>query len=159
MQQMDRDRDKNGGGNQRPSSLLDKQLEEILRTAERARRRQIFWQRVRSMPTRALRSLRGGRRLSAGRLMGLGFALCIVATLVRGMLPWLSALLILAGVILFVSPIFLSFRRGGGAGAHEERLWRGRVIEYPHRDPLQSASAWVRRTWRRLRGGPPPGRR
>src|SRR5689334_23758943 len=107
MQQMDRDRDKNGSSNARPSSLLDKQLEEILRSAERMRRRQLFWRRVRGLAGSVLTLPRRGRRISSGRLMGMGLALCLLAGFLGHAIPVLSGILVLVGALLFLSPIVL----------------------------------------------------
>jgi hypothetical protein len=160
MQQMDRDRDreKKGESSPRPNSLLDKQLEDILRTAERAHRRQLFWRRVRGVGSVVAGSATRRRGLTSGRLMAWGLGLCVIAVLVGRAVPGLTALLLLAGVILFISPVFLSFGRGGAGGARNERLWRGRVIEYPRNDLLAGGRRWVQRAVRRLRGnGPRPG--
>jgi hypothetical protein len=160
MQQMDRDRDreKKGESSPRPNSLLDKQLEDILRTAERAHRRQLFWRRVRGVGSVVAGSATRRRGLTSGRLMAWGLGLCVIAVLIGRAVPGLTALLLLAGVILFISPVFLSFGRGGAGGARDERLWRGRVIEYPRNDLLAGGRRWVQRAVRRLRGnGPRPG--
>ncbi|MDQ2810184.1 MAG: hypothetical protein M3Z04_25170, partial [Chloroflexota bacterium] len=66
MQQMDRDREKNGGegagkptGKPTGTGLLDRQLEEILRNAERNHRRQLWWRQVRGRARGALGQGRG----------------------------------------------------------------------------------------------------
>ena len=155
MQQMDRDRDKNGSSNAHSSSLLDKQLEEILRTAERSRRRQLFWRRVRGVVSGMAVWPRRGRRVSAGRLMGMGFALCVLAGLFSRAVPWLATLLVLAGALLFLSPIVLNFGRRGASGGRDQRIWRGRVIEYSDGEGWRTTQAWFQKMLRRMRGGPP----
>ncbi len=159
MQQMDRDRDKNGGSNPRPPSLLDKQLEEILRTSARTHRRQVFWRRLRQTTSGVLGPRGRGKGLSAGRLMVMGFALCVAAVLVGHAIAGLSTLLALVGVVLFLSPLFLGLGRRGRAEGRDERIWRGRVINYPGEDPLQAGRLWIERMIRRLRGRPPGGPR
>lgn len=157
MQQMDRDRDRNGDSSAKPhaNSLLDRQLEEILRTAERTHRRQLFWRRLRgTMGLVAGRSVGRRRGLSAGRLMVLGLGLCLAGMLVGRLVPGLSMVLLLAGVVVCCSPIFLA--RGSSPFGREERIWRGRVIGYQQDTPLERARQWVQALWRRLRGDPPP---
>jgi hypothetical protein len=160
MQQMGRDREKNGDSNPRPNPLLEKQLEEILRNAERTHRRQLFWRRVRTMAqTSVAPRTRGRRGFSAGRLMALGLVVCLAGALIGQSIAWLSAMLLLAGGILFISPIFLSLARGGHMTGPEERMWRGRPVQYGHTDPLAGGRRWVQEMLRRMRGGPPPRNR
>ena len=160
MQQMGRDREKNGDSNPRPNPLLEKQLEEILRNAERTHRRQLFWRRVRSMAQATVTPrTRGQRGPSAGRLMALGLAVGVVGALIGQGIAWLSALLLLVGAILFISPIFLSLARGGHMTGPEERLWRGRPVQYSRNDPFAAGRRWVQEMLRRMRGGPPPRNR
>jgi hypothetical protein len=160
MQQMGRDREKNGDSNPRPNPLLEKQLEEILRNAERTHRRQLFWRRVRSMTQAAVTPrTRGQRGPSAGRLMALGLVVCVVGALIGQSIAWLSAVLLLAGAILFISPIFLSLARGGHMMGPEERLLRWRPVQYSRNDPFAGGRRWVQEMLRRMRGGPPPRNR
>jgi hypothetical protein len=159
MQQMDRDRDKNSSSNARPPTLLDKQLEDILRTAERTRRRRLFWQRLRNTGRGLVAWRRRGRRVESGRLMGLGFVLCLVAGFLGRGAPMLSSVLVLLGAILFLSPIVLNYGRRGGPGGREERLWRGRVVDYSDDQRWRTTQAWIGRMLRRFRGGGPRGGR
>jgi len=159
MQQMDRDRDKNGSSNPRPPSLLDKQLDDILRTAERTHRRRLFWQRLRNTGRSFTAAGRRGRRVSSGRLMAMGFGLCFLAGFLGRGAPMLSAVLVLAGAILFLSPIVLNFGRRGSSGGRDERVWRGRAVEYPDDERWRTTQAWFRGMFQRLRGGGPPGAR
>jgi len=162
MQQMDRDREKNGGegagkpvGKPAGTGLLDRQLEEILRNAERTHRRQLLWRRVRGTAGVALGQ--GQRAALPSRLLAWGAALCLISLLISGINPVLSTWLILAGVILILSPIFINVRRGGGGG--NQHVWRGRVIEYPPADSFAAGRVWLQGLLRRLRGGPPGPRR
>lgn len=155
MQQMDRDRDKNGRPNPSSHSLLEKQLEEILRNTERSHRRQLFWRRVRGFARTAVRPATRGRASIAGRLMAVGLGLCLLAMLISPAARGLAAFLVLAGVILVISPVFLGLGRRGRGGIGEERLWRGRVIRYPDNTAWGAGRAWVQQWWRRMRGGPP----
>ncbi|HUS13720.1 MAG TPA: hypothetical protein VM536_01765 [Chloroflexia bacterium] len=152
MQQMDRDREKNSGPNPRPNPLLDKQLQEILRNAERTHRRQLLWNRVRG--TAGVVFGRAGRRgWTSGRLIGLAIGCWLLAALIGRAVPGLGSVLLIGGVVLF----FYALLRGAGArGPGGERIWRGRVIEYQQDDPLAGARNWLRQTMARLRGGPPP---
>ena len=78
----------------------------------------------------------------------------------RGLLPGfggLGSLLILGGVVLFLSPIVLSLGRprgGGSATSSDEKLWRGRPVVY-HDNSWQATRARLNDWVRRLRGGPP----
>jgi hypothetical protein len=144
MQQQNQDRDRNGGNPPPGSNLIDRQIEEILRNAERTHRRQLFWKRVRDTAG----SLFGGpQRVTAGRLMAWGLGLCLLGVLVSAPMPALSGWIILAGIILFLSPIFLNVRKGGGFG-REQRIWRGRVIDDPG-DPWRGGREWLRNLFRR----------
>jgi len=156
MQQMDRDRDreKKGDSHLRPNSLLDKQLDDILRTAERTHRRQLFWRRLRGTSTLVLGRARGRRGWTSGRLMLTGLGLCLLATIIGRALPEITALLITGGVILFISPVFMSFRRGGAA-RRDPQMWRGRVIDYGQDDPFRAGREWLQQRFRRGRGKPP----
>ncbi len=160
MQQMDRDREKNGGegpgkpvGKPTGTGLLDRQLEEILRNAERTHRRQLWWRRVRGTARVALGQGRGRTSL-ASRLLIWGAGLCLIGLLISGINPVLSGWLVLAGVILLLSPIFVNVRRGG-VGGRTQHVWRGRIIEYRPDDSFATGRAWLQGLLRRLRGGPP----
>lgn len=164
MQQMDRDREKNGGdGPDKPSGkplgtgLLDRQLEEILRNAERNHRRQLWWRQVRGTARAVLGP--GRRRASLpGRLLAWGGGLCLVGLLISGISPVLSGWLVLAGVILLLSPIFVNVGRGG-MGGRTEHVWRGRTIVYRTDDAFAAGRVWLQGLLARLRGGPPGPRR
>ncbi len=164
MQQMDRDREQNGGegpgkpaGKPAGTGLLDRQLEEILRNAERTHRRQLWWRRVRGTAGMALGA--GRRRATLpGRLLACGAGLCLIGLLISGINPVLSGWLVLAGVILLLSPIFVNVRRGG-VGSGNQHVWRGRIIEYPPAGSFTAGRAWLQGLLHRLRGGPPGPRR
>ena len=164
MQQMDRDREKNGGegpgkphGTPAGTGLLDRQLEEILRNAERTHRRQLWWRQVRGT-ARAVLTRSRSRASLPGRLMAWGAGLCLVGLLISGLNPVLSGYLVLAGVILLLSPIFVNVRRGG-MGGRTEHVWRGRKIEYPADSSFAAGREWLQGLLARLRGGPPGPRR
>jgi len=151
MQQMDRDGEKKRDSNPHPNSLLDKQLEEILRNAERTHQRQLFWRRLRETTGAVAGGVTPGRRrkITPGRLMAWGVGCLLAAILLARFIPAVSTVLMVAGVVLF----FFAVLRASGSGSSppDQRVWRGRVIEYPEGDPLET----VRRWFRRLRGGPP----
>jgi hypothetical protein len=145
MQQQNQDRDRNGGNPPPGSNLIDRQIEEILRNAERTHRRQLFWKQARDMAG----NLIGGRsrRVTAGRLMAWGLGLCLLGVLLSAPAPALSGWIVLAGIILFLSPILLNVR-SGGAFSREQRIWRGRVIEDTN-DPWRDTRDWWRNLFRR----------
>ncbi len=86
--------------------------------------------------------------------MAAGAALCLIGLLISGLSPILSGWLTVAGVILILSPIFINIRRGG-AGGRDQRIWRGRIVEYSSDDPFRAGREWAQGLLRRLRGGPP----
>ncbi len=145
--------------NNEPKPLYERQLDEILRGVERTQRRQRFWEGL----LRSVRRLRVPRRGSGGFpyswLIGLALALAVAGMVLRGLLPGfggLGSLLILGGVVLFLSPIVLSLGRPRGGGTTvggDEKLWRGRPVVYndPWENTRNRLNSWVRR----LRGGPP----
>jgi hypothetical protein len=144
--------------NNEPKPLYERQLDEILRGVERTQRRRQFWTGLQA----GLRRLRGGQAVGFpySRLIGLALALAVAGMVLRGLLPGfggLGSLLILGGVILFLSPIVLSLGRprGGSGVGGDEKLWRGRPVIY-HDDPWQATRARLTDWVRRLRGGPPP---
>ena len=144
MQQQNQDRDRNSGNPPPNPSLIDRQIEEILRNAERTHRRQLFWKRARDM---AGGLFGGGRPMTAGRLMAWGVGLCLLGLLLSTPAPALSGWIVLAGIILFLSPIVLNVRNGG-AFSRDQRVWRGRVIEDTS-DPWRDTRAWFRNLFRR----------
>ena len=111
----------------------------------------------RSTPSRAPRQTRftmpDWKRLSSGQYMLLAFAAAILAVLVNGISPFLSTVLIILAVILFLLPIVLyrnTCTTSGGYSPHEEKRWRGQVIDFNTRrqvtnDPLAGIKRWLRR--------------
>ncbi len=94
-------------------------------------------------PSLASLTPRAGSLLWLGLVLGLPLA----AALLNGIVPWLAAWLVLAGIFVFLSP--LVGRLVGLVRYDERRLWRGRVIEVPYRG--NSFGAWWRYqlwTWR-----------
>lgn len=147
-------------GDNESKPLYERQLDEILRGVERTQRRRQFWEGLQ----RSVRRLRAPRKAGVGfpysRLIGLALALAVGGMVLRGLLPGfggLGSLLILGGVVLFLSPILLSLGRprgGGGAAGGDDKLWRGRPVIY-HDDPWQTTRARLNDWVRRLRGDPP----
>ncbi len=145
--------------NNEPKPLYERQLDEILRGVERTQRRRQVWTGLRQ----SVQRLRGPRRVGFpySKLIGLALALAVAGMVLRGLLPGfggLGSLLILGGVVLFLSPILLSLGRprggGGAAPGADDKLWRGRPVVY-HDDPWQTTRARLNDWVRRLRGDPP----
>ncbi|MGI8587881.1 MAG: hypothetical protein ACR2M0_09370 [Chloroflexia bacterium] len=141
-----RDHEKNDDADQRRRTLLDKQLDEILQTAERTHKRELMRRRLRGTADAVF----GGRLASPGRLMGLGILLWLAALVTGHSMPVVTNMLLIAGLVL-VGIAFFSSARNGGAAQPPERLWRGRVVEYKRDDPLAAARKWVQDLARRLR--------
>ena len=147
--------------NNEPKPLYERQLDEILRETERTHQRRQFWTGLQS---RLLR-LRAGRNRSLpySRLLLGGVALAIVGIVLQSLLPGLrglGGLLILGGVLLFLSPVVFSLFRGHGATGSpaNEKLWRGRPVVYGDdawRARLNGLVRWFRGGSNRPRGGPP----
>ena len=145
-----------------PRPLYERQLDAILQGAARTQQRRQFWTTLRGLVGRAL----GGRGsgIPHSRLLLAGVVLAVVGVLLRGLLPAAGGLLILLGIVLFLSPVVLSFGRPRGAGRPaEEKLWRGRPVVYDD-DPWQTARTRLNGVIRWFRGGssppkPPPRNR
>jgi hypothetical protein len=113
----------------------------------------------RSTPTRVPRQSGAGftmpnwKRLSSGQYMLLGFGAAILAVLVNNISSFLSTVLIILAIILFLLPIFLYRSTGttsGGYSPTEQKRWRGQVIDFNTRrevtnDPLAGIKRWLKR--------------
>ncbi len=145
--------------NNEPKPLYERQLDEILRGVERTQRRQKFWEGLQRSVRRGRVPRRGGG-FPYSWLIGLALALAVAGMVLRGLLPGfggLGSLLILGGVVLFLSPIVLSLGRpkGGTTMSADEKLWRGRPVVYGN-DPWETTRNRLNDWVRRLRGGGPP---
>jgi len=158
---MDKDNEKEPVGKSNP--LIERQIEEILRSSERTYRRKMLWNRIGNGINHFFRRLgQGGRGSPSSRLMLWGLLLTLAGVFVAGgpAAKPIASLLVLAGIIMFISPIFLSFRRAGGRGtspgSNEGKYWRGRSLN--EEDPWQATKQQVNNVARWLRGGknPPP---
>ena len=75
------------------------------------------------------------------------------AVVVNGISSLLSTVLVILAIILFLLPIVLYRNTGtttGGYSPHEEKRWRGQVIDFNTRrqvqnDPLAGIKRWLRR--------------
>lgn len=156
--------------NNEPKPLYERQLDEILRGAERTQQRRQVWT---GLLERLGRLGRGGtsRRRAGGlpfsRLLLFGIGLAVAGVVLQSLVPALrgvSGWLILGGILLFLSPIVLSLGRprgSGGMGDPGERLWRGRPVVYdtdPWRARFNSLLRWFRGGSNRPPPGPPPRR-
>jgi hypothetical protein len=148
--------------NNEPRPLYERQLDEILRESDRVQQRRQFWAGTRRTVSRLFAG--GSHTLPHSRLIGVGLVLLIVGGVLRGALPTLGGLLILGGVLLFLSPIVLSFGRprgGSSLGPGDEKLWRGRPVVYGDdpwrttRNRVNGVVRWFRGGSNRPRGGPP----
>lgn len=101
-----------------------------------------------------LPSMPNWKRLSAGQYMMAAFGVALLAVLLRGFAGGaLSTLLIVVAALLFLLPIVLYRSTGttsGGYSPHEEKRWRGQVIDFNTRrditdDPLARVKRWFRR--------------
>jgi hypothetical protein len=111
----------------------------------------------RSTPSRAPRQARftmpDWKRLSSGQYMLLAFAVAILAVMVNGISSFISTVLVILAVILFLLPIVLYRNTGttsGGYSPTEEKRWRGQVIDFNTRrevtnDPFAGIKRWFRR--------------
>jgi hypothetical protein len=157
--------------NNEPKPLYERQLEEILRDVERTQQRRQIWSELLERLGRLGRG-RGraggsrGRSLPFSRLLLFGIGLAVAGVVLQSLVPTLrgvGGLLILGGILLFLSPIVLSLGRprGGAPGDPGERLWRGRPVVY-HTDPwrtrLNDLLRWFRGGSNRPPPGPPPRR-
>ena len=109
--------------NNEPKPLYERQLDEILRGVERTQRRRQFWVGLQATLRRFRRPGRAGVGFPYSRLIGLALALAVAGMVLRGLLPGfggLGSLLILGGVVLFLSPIVLSLGRPRGGGSATE---------------------------------------
>jgi uncharacterized membrane protein YGL010W len=71
----------------------------------------------------------GGFKVSAGKLMLASFALLLLALTLSAAGIGNVALLLVAGLVLFVIAYVLFFVGSGGSAAAYEKRWRGRLIE------------------------------
>ena len=151
--------------NNEPKPLYERQLDEILRGVERTQQRRQVWtgllERLGRLGRAGAGRSRGRSLLPFSRLLMLGIALAVTGVLLRGLNSGLGGLLILCGILLFLSPLVLSWGRprGGAGGGTDERLWRGRPVVY-NDDPWSATRARFNDLLRWFRGGsnrPPPG--
>lgn len=154
---MNMDRDKEP--TPKPNPIIEKQIQEILRNSERTYRRKIFWNRLSNGVSGFFSRVGqgGGRSASPfGRLMLWGIVLVVLGMIASGIGPVrpIASLLVLGGIVLFLSPIFLSIRRtGGGSGySGDEKYWRGRPVVTGD-DPWGSTKQQFQGVMRWLRGG------
>lgn len=93
------------------------------------------------------------KRLSSGQYIAGAFGAALLAVLVRQFSPALASILVILSVVLFIVPIILYRSTGtssGGWSTHEEKRWRGQVIDFNTRrnltdDPLAGIKRWLRR--------------
>jgi len=88
--------------------------------------------------------------------LGLSVGLPLLATLVRTASPLAGSLMVIAGILLFISPLVLALF--GFIRRDRRPLWRGRIIEMPDRSGSINATwryrVWVwRQRWERWRSG------
>lgn len=99
-------------------------------------------------------SMPNWKRLGSGQYILLAFGAALLAVVLRNVLPdiFIIALIVLSA-IFFLIPIVLYSNTGntsGGYSPHEEKHWRGQVIDFSTRrdvsnDPLESIKRWFRR--------------
>jgi Flp pilus assembly protein TadB len=111
----------------------------------------------RSSPTRVPRqtgfTMPDWKRLSSGQYMLLAFGAAILAVVVNDISSFLSTVLVILAIILFVMPIILYRTTGTSSGGYsptEQKRWRGQVIDFNTRrevsnDPLAGIKRWLRR--------------
>jgi hypothetical protein len=111
----------------------------------------------RSTPTRVPRqtgfTMPDWKRLSSGQYMLLAFGAAILAVVVNNISSFLSTVLVILAIILFLLPIVLYRSTGttsGGYSPTEQKRWRGQVIDFNTRrevndDPLAGIKRWFRR--------------
>jgi hypothetical protein len=93
------------------------------------------------------------KRLSAGQYIMAAFGVALLAIVVRSVSPALASIMVILAAVLFLVPIFVYRSTGtttGGWSAHEEKRWRGQVIDFNTRrdvtnDPLAGIKRWFRR--------------
>ena len=93
------------------------------------------------------------RRMSAGQYMAAAFGLAFLAVFLSRFSTFLSSVLVIVAVVLFLIPIFLYWSGGttsGGYSPHEQKRWRGQVIDFNTRrditnDPFEGIKRWFRR--------------
>lgn len=136
--------------NGRSKTRLDQELDEILAKsgAEQLKppRRQIQRPALRSMPggLSVDRPTRLRRVPTAGLLMISSIVVAFVAMLVADASPLLARLLVYVAIGCFIAPIVMHFWPSSG-GRPEQKMWRGRVIEYEPERP--SVQGQLRRWW------------
>ncbi len=102
------------------------------------------------------RSMPDVKRLSSGQYMLAAFGVAVLAIILRslGVPSTIITIMIILSAVLFLVPILLNYTRGGSSGGstspHEEKRWRGQVIDINTRrnvtdDPLASIKRWLRR--------------
>jgi hypothetical protein len=156
-------------------SRVEREIEEILSKyeqekgqsaakAQREDRQVVEFRPSRPLPPRAsTRYTRpsGGfsmpdlKRLSAGQYMLAAFGVAALAVIISPWIPVLPTLLIILAVVLFIAPILLYHNTGTTSGGwsptHEEKRWRGQVINMHDRsrrdpnDPLDGIKRLFRR--------------
>ena len=138
----------------------EREIDEILERLERQgqqlpqqplrRRDQPRWPRLPPVSTVSV-------RWTSGTWLALSLGLPLLATLLTSLVPPFASWLVIAGILIFLSPLVLRFV----AWSRQDRrpTWRGRpMIEMPNRG--NSRAAWLRyqiwvwgRRWERWRGG------
>jgi hypothetical protein len=139
-----------------PPDRFQREIDDIIRLAERRLEHQSFGHRVRRS-TRRLGGAFGGfgfRLPPAETLGGLGLAFLMLSWfltlgllssgLIRQIQPWVAGI----GILLLVLAILSSLMRGRGGGGGGERMWRGERIAYG--SPY--GEGFLRRLRRILRG-------
>jgi peptidoglycan/LPS O-acetylase OafA/YrhL len=141
-----------------PKQKYEREIAEILERLDRQGRGPMLPRRVN--PSRRLRHFRSLLSTPAGwtsrTWLALSIGLPLLAVLVHRLAPAVGTLLVLAGILLFLSPLVLAL--AGMVRRDQRPLWRGRVIEMPSRGGSLAAGwryrVWVwRQRWERWRSG------
>jgi hypothetical protein len=78
--------------------------------------------------------------------LGLAIGLPLAAALLNGLVPWLAPILVIAGILIFLSP--LALRLAGWLKPDNRRMWRGQVIDMPYRGGGDTGAWWRYQVWR-----------
>jgi hypothetical protein len=119
-----------------PPDRFQREIDDIIRLAERRLEHQSFSYRMRKS-TRRLSGVMGGfnpRLPSAEQMGGIGLALLLLAMVLSifgfGPLRLLQPIVLGLGLLLLVLAILASVFRGRGGGGGGSRVWRGEQIAY-----------------------------
>ncbi len=141
----------------------EREIEEILekfdKDPERKKKAEAVGDRLNSFRPSSSPSRKGPslptnwKGASAGQYIAAAFGVALLALIVRGFYPPLASVLVILSVVLFLVPIFLYRSTGtttGGWSTHEEKRWRGQVIDFNTRrditdDPLAAIKRWFKR--------------